>query len=408
MAYQTKPRGPSPRFNPISPTVMHLDLNSAFATMEQQANPLLRGVPLVVAASSKSFGCILASSREAKLWNVKTGMSVQEGRERCPFLVVREADPNKYRHIHQEIKSILDSYSDIVLAKSIDEFVINFPKSNTSSVLIKKAKQIQQEIKSRVGEHLTVSVGIAPTRFLAKLGSDLKRPDPFIIDVNNYLLVYNEIKLTDFSGINHRLASRLREQGIYTPLDFFAASEQKLKSAFRSVLSRDWYLRLHGWELDNKEVTRRTFGQSYVLPHPMGKTDWLPIMHKLTHKAARRMRMAGYSARGVHLYLRFKNRSSWHKGKSLATPVFQSSTLTSSLSALIPPHTPDVKGIAISLFNLSPLKTYQCELFTNTPRSYALTSAIDSLNTRYGPYCLHQASMLGSSGYVRDAISFGK
>src|SRR5688572_24295331 len=90
-------------FNPAIPNIMHIDLNSCFASVEQQANPLLRGKPLAVAAYDAPYGAILAPSVEAKLYGIKTGMSVREGRELCPFLVVREPDPPKYRQVHKQI-----------------------------------------------------------------------------------------------------------------------------------------------------------------------------------------------------------------------------------------------------------------------------------------------------------------
>ena len=322
-------------WNTQVPNVMHIDINSAFATIEQQANPLLRGVPLAVASNTQGFGCILAASREAKMWKVRTGMSVQEGKTRCPFMVVHGADPDKYRHIHQEIRKVLDHYSDQVIPKSIDEFVISFPNSPARTILAGRAREIQQEIRTRVGDWITVSIGISTNRLLAKLGSDLKHDEPFIIDNTNYLKVYQDLDVTDLCGISHQLAKRLRTQGVYNALDFALADINTLRSAFRSKLSRDWYLGLRGWEVSCHETKPpQSFGQSYVLPHPMKREDWLPILVKLTHKAARRMRTAGFSSRGVHLYLRFADRSSWRRGESLANPLFQDSDLTTLLSSL--------------------------------------------------------------------------
>lgn len=153
-------------FNPKPATCMHLDLNSCFATIEQQANPLLRGKPVAVAAYDSPGGCILTASVEAKRRGVVTGMRVKEGRLLCPDLVVLSPDPWKYRSIHLRLKQLLSHYTDAIYPKSIDEFVLNFegyPAYNKGMAMV--AREIKQRIKREIGEWLTVSVGIAPQLF---------------------------------------------------------------------------------------------------------------------------------------------------------------------------------------------------------------------------------------------------
>lgn len=398
------------QINPAPPLTLHLDLNSAFAAMEQQANPLLRGVPTVITARPGPHGCILAASYEAKLWGIKTGMQVAEGRERCPFLVTRPADPAKYRYIHREIKDILSLYTDRLVPKSIDEFTLDLAHTPSSTRAVLVGQEIQRKIRDRVGEWLTVSVGLAPSRFLAKLASDLKGTEPVVIDHLNLAKVYATLpNLPALPGINWRLERRLKEQGVHTPLDFARADLMTLRAAFRSVLSRDWYLRLRGWEVDSVEFSRRTFGQSYVLPRSLSRSGWLPILGKLVDKAARRMRAGGYSACGCHLLLRYQiGHGGYHRGHTQDRKLFLTPDLLKLASSLIPPRTPPVKHLAVTFFNLSPLAPYQCSLFTNTPAAHSLARAVDRLNERFGPYTLHAASMLGTEEHVHDAIAFGK
>src|SRR3989344_3586037 len=116
-------------FNPKPPTVMHIDLNSCFATVEQQANPLLRGKPLVVAAYTTGNGCILASSVEAKRLGVKTGMRVWEGKNLYPRLVVLPPDPEKYRWVNRKLRVLLSSYTPYLSVESIDEMVMDLGKT---------------------------------------------------------------------------------------------------------------------------------------------------------------------------------------------------------------------------------------------------------------------------------------
>ena len=112
-------------FNPKCSTILHIDLNSCFATIEQQANPYLRGKPVVVAAYATPAGCILAPSVEAKRYGIQTGTRVREGKKLCPNLIVLPPDPWKYRNVHLGLREILSSYTNDFNPKSIDEFVLN-------------------------------------------------------------------------------------------------------------------------------------------------------------------------------------------------------------------------------------------------------------------------------------------
>src|SRR5258708_7305853 len=116
-------------FNPKPSTILHIDLNSCFATIEQQANSFLRGKPVAVAAYVSPSGCIVAPSVEAKKFGVKTGMRVKDGKILCPNLIVLPPDPNKYRAVHILLKQLMESYTDKVTPKSIDEFILDLEGS---------------------------------------------------------------------------------------------------------------------------------------------------------------------------------------------------------------------------------------------------------------------------------------
>ncbi|KKU88404.1 MAG: Nucleotidyltransferase/DNA polymerase involved in DNA repair [Microgenomates group bacterium GW2011_GWF2_47_9] len=407
MDYQTKNF-----FNPAPASIMYLDINSCFASLEQQANPLLRGVPLVVAASNKPYGCILASSREAKLWGIKTGMLVGDAKNICPFLVTREADPNKYRQVHDTIEGILTKISDAVISKSIDEFVLDFHSFHYSEAkLLDLSREIMLLIKRQVGEWITVSIGLAPNNFLAKLASNLHKSAGLdLINSKNYLEIYDSVSLCDLHGINRRLEKRLKAQGIFTPRDFFYASPTKVKAAFQSVVSYDWYMRLRGWEVDDYQFARKSYGQSYVLPSPMQKPAWSPILAKLVDKAARRMRLSGYAARGVSLYLRFEGSDSSCHSHTQPKAVFTTSELLALTKSLYPQFSLDnpVKHLAVSFFDLLPLSISQLSLIDDVKKSTRLYQAIDKVNDRYGAYSLKLAALLGAGPHVKDAIAFGK
>ncbi len=386
---------------------MHIDLNSCFASVEQQANPLLRGKPVAVAAYAKSYGAILAPSVEAKLYGIKTGMSVRDALELCPFLIVREADPPKYRQVHKQIGDLLNDYSDHVISKSIDEFVLTLPSGSDP---VGVSREIKSRIKSEIGDYLRVSIGVSTNQILAKLASGLHKPDGFdIIDHTNYSEVYGRIKLQEFCGINIRNEARLHRVGIFTATQFYEADIQTLKSAFQSVLGRYWYTRLRGYEVDDVEFARRSYGQSYVLPHPMDIEEWRPILAKLIAKAARRLRSSGYYSTGIGLSLHFGDKSRWHTTHQGSSAIHDDANLLSFALSLYERDSPKklVKKIAVTCFGLE-TDTGQLSCLVDTTKQKSLVKSLDTLNDKWGEYSVTYGSFLGSSGHVRDAIAFGK
>ena len=224
--------------NKSLPHIMHIDLNSCFAIIEQQANRLLRGRPVGVAAYDTPRGFVLAASYEAKAKGIKLGVNVEQSRTLAPDIVIMTPDPAKYREAHRLFKKVLLEYSPDVTPKSIDEFVLNMENSPIlrnmrketqkmsgqdklemhNQAMLAIGKEIKIKIRRRLGEWVTVNIGIATNRFLAKYAAGFDKPDGMtLIDYRNLHSKYENMKLTDLPGINRRYRVRLRAQGIYTP-----------------------------------------------------------------------------------------------------------------------------------------------------------------------------------------------
>jgi DNA polymerase-4 len=154
------------------PQVMHIDLNSAFATAEQQAHPSLRGKPVgVTNRKVTDYGCVIAASYEAKDRGVKVGMRIDEAKSLVPELIVLESDPPKYHHVYQKLCAIMKSYSPHVTMKSIDEGIIDFHGTREAinpRPLIDIGHEIKQRVRDEIGSYMRINVGIGPNRFLAK------------------------------------------------------------------------------------------------------------------------------------------------------------------------------------------------------------------------------------------------
>lgn len=400
-------------FNSARPTVMHIDLNSCFASVEQQSNPFWRGKPLAVAAYTTPSGCILAASIEAKRYGIKTGMRVKDGKKLYPQLIVVKPDPPKYRFVHKQIGAILANYTGDMLAKSIDEYVLRlagYPILRTKT-MHELGVEIKKRIKCEVGDWLKVSIGIAPSGFLAKTASNIKKPDGLEeINKENVESVYKNMVLTDIHGINFRNAARLNSVGIYTPYEFYTASLQQLKSAFRSINAFYWYVRLRGWDIDDVEFGRKSFGNSYSLPQSKGNLEeLLPLTQKLIEKTGSRMRKKGYSSKGVQISLLFRDGSFWHKGRLLDHFVYDSRDIYKEVTKLLKtcPQIKPVHTLAESCFSLIPKSSLQLTLFEDELKKESLVKALDSINEIWGEFSVTPARMVSAKGAIEDRIAFG-
>lgn len=399
-------------FNPKPSTIMHIDMNSCFATVEQQANPHLRGKPVAVAAYTTPSGCIVAPSVEAKNLGIKVGMRVKDGKLVCPDLVVLEPDPWKYRSVHLALRKIIADYTNDFFPKSIDEFVLDIEGYPAfSKGILEVAREMKMRIKREVGEAITVSIGIAPNRFLAKVAAGLNKPDGLDeINKGNFEKVYSRLKLTDLCGIKTKNAIRLNSVGIYTVPDFYNAQVWQLKAAFQSILGYYWFVRLHGWEMDDVEFGRRSYGNSYALPKPLVTPEELsPILSKLVMKMGARLRRAGYKARGVHLSILYRDWSHWHKARSLSEALFDSRDIYKAAFKilLMSPYKKPVRELAVSVFGLLKSRLTQLELFEDVDKRERLVEAIDGVNERWGDFVVTPARMISASDAVPDRVAYG-
>lgn len=402
------------QLNHNEPAVMHIDLNSCFATVEQQANVHLRGKPLVIAAYTSPGGCVLAPSIEAKRFGVKTGMTVRDARLLCPQVIVRDPDPQLVKDVHVKFKNICRDYSPVVVPKSIDEVVMDFTGTPAfSRGLVPIAREIKQRFRKEIGEWISCNVGIAPNRFLAKLAASLHKPDGLdVIDHKNLLRIYGSVKLTDLNGINTRFQARLNAGGIFTPLQFLQAPEYVLrKQIFKSVVGYHWYMRLRGWEIDDVEFRRKSFGQEYALGKKTADPEELArLMMKLSEKMGRRLRASGNSARGIHVGIVYEDWTYWHRGRTLNQPMYTTMELfTKAMWVFNQQPVPKVVAkISVSCYDLEPASDMQPLLFdTVGEKLRRVSDALDDINDKYGEYVVTPAIMMGMKNLILERIAFG-
>lgn len=401
--------------NNQKPLTMHIDLNSCYAIIEQQANPLIRHKSVGVAAYDSPGGFIIASSYEAKRQNIKL-MRVKEAKAIDPKIIILTPDPEKYFDAHRRFRKILEQYTSNVTPKSIDEFVINF----TGSQAVQKGRnlatvgqEIKQRIKDDLGEYVTVNIGLAPNRFLAKIASGLDKPDGLdTITWQNLLNIYGQLSLTDLPGINTRYKARLNLAGIFTPLDFLNAPMQKLKNeVFKSIVGYYWYLRLRGHEVDDAPLATKSFGNDYAVGNKTSdREEVAKLLMKLCEKTGRRLRKHNYQAWGVFLGLGFEDRSWWGKSHRNKHPLYASADIFASIIHLLNQvnFPARVTHINISVFNISLANPQQFSLFDGTRLdNRSLAQALDSINDKYGEYTITPASIANMEDIIIKRVPFG-
>jgi len=398
--------------NRNQPFIMHVDLNSCFATIEQQANPLFRGKPIVVAAYNSPKGTVVAPSIEAKHYGIKTGMTVMEAKLLYPKVIVRTPDPPKYRAVHLQFRNIFKDYSPDVTPKSIDEAVIDFSKTHAlyNRGLPDIGREIKRRFRKEIGEWMRCSIGISTNRFLAKLAASLKKPNGLeTIDHTNVLSVYENVSLLDLNGINTRYEARLNAAGIFTPMEFYQASLETLKKqVFQSIVGYYWYLRLRGYEIDQVDFGRKSFGNMYALgKQTIDPKELAKLLLKLCEKTGRRLRKAGYKAQGVYVACVYTDFSFWHISRKVHVPLYTTQEIYRKALWLLnmSGYTKRVRNLAVSVSDLIPHHSEQLEMFAT--KSRAVAEAMDRINDKYGEFVITPALMMGMRETIIDRIAFG-
>lgn len=416
-------------YNPETPLVMHIDLNSCFATVEQQARPMLRGRPVAIVNRRTEHTMIVTASYEAKAMGVQLGVSLKEAKKLCPGLVGLESDPPKYRHVYHKLLDIMRDYSAHVTMKSIDEGVIDFHHA-TEAVKMRGLEaiglEIKQRLKDEIGCAMRCNVGISTNRFLAKTAAGLHKPDGLdIITSDNLRETLRTLKLTDLTGIAHHNEHRLNSIGIYTPLEFLDTDSKTLHDmVFKSICGEQWHQRLRGWEVDDVEHDLKSAGRQYVLEsRNLSYKEILQRLHHLCESTGQKVRSQGKVARGVMVWATTygdqpmeksggwevrRGGRYWHSRRMSLMPFFSDQAIYTQAEQLFRAAPPNIRSIGVTAYEISDDTDPQLSIFGDEiARERSITGAVDEINDRYGTRVIHSADTLGTGMYVKQKIPFG-
>jgi DNA polymerase-4 len=393
--------------------VMHNDLNSCFATIEQQSRPMLRGRPVAITNRITPNACIIAASYEAKAKGIKVGMRRREAEAICKDIIFAETEPSKYIFVHEKLKHIMQDYSSDVVMKSIDEGVINLAAA-PPHIKTRDRTEIGREIKRRllteVGDYMRCNVGIASNRFLAKLAAELHKPDGLDeITPTNQRAIFATLELTDLPGINTRMERRLNAVNIFTPLQFLDADEATLvKLVCKSKDGSKWYRRLRGIEVDDACSDIKTVGRQFVLDgRNLSRPETEARFVHLAEDVGYRLRSKNLYARGIYVWT-YDFHDGYNHRQFIAKEAFNSdhdiARLTRELFRQLPCP---VRIIGITLYKLQSFADPQLCLEQDVKdRAAAICAVKDQINLRFGSRKIHCADTLGTE-QVKCKIPFG-
>jgi len=401
--------------NKESPKIMHIDLNSAFATTEQQAHPSLRGRAMGVTNRLSKECCVIAASYEAKALGIKVGCRRSEAMALCPDFVMLETDAPKYHKVYEKLVRIMKDYSPNIKMKSIDEGIIDFhgmePVLNGRS-LVDIGNEIKLRVKRDIGDYMRINVGIGPNRFLAKQAAGWHKPDGLdVIDHRNLRDYYSQMTLTDLCGIATRNEARLNSFGIMTPLQFLDAGEYMLKKrVFQSIVGHYWYQRLRGYEIDDYETNLGMVGRQWVVKDPSHKDDYLlPCLSFLCETTGMKLRFRNVEARGICVWATFRNGEFWRAKRMFKSSFYTNQEIYRRALEQFSnrPNGAVVNTIGIYCYGLEPSKRSQLELFEDVAKKDWLTKSVDEINDFYGAFTVHSATTINGKKVIKQKIPFG-
>lgn len=400
--------------NTERPLIMHIDLNSCFATVEQQARPMLRGRPIAIINRRTDSTSIVTASYEAKARGVKVGMKLKEAKLLVPDIIGIESDPPKYRYVYHKLLDIMNDYSAHVTMKSIDEGVIDFHDTTAaiqSATLESIGLEIKQRLKDEIGVWMRCNIGIATNRFLAKTAASLNKPDGLDeITAANLRQTLAKLKLTDLTGIASHNERRLNAVGIFTPLEFLETDVVTLeKVVFKSIVGQHWYKRLRGWEVDDREFDVKRVGRQYVLEQfNLPYAQVIRRLHHLCESVGSRLRGQGKSARGIYVYAKTQDHQYWHASFIAISAFYTDQTIFTLARQLFNNAPSGLREIGVHCYELQDIDEPQLSLFIDQAmRERQITSAIDHINKRFGDRTIHSLDTLGTGIYVKQKVPFG-
>lgn len=395
--------------------ILHLDMNAFYCSVHEAEEPeRYKGKPTAVAGSvEQRRGIIVTSSYAARAKGIKTGMTVREGQRRCPDLLLIKPDFNLYRTYSRGFMAIARQYTPLVEAVSIDECYLDITGSSTFGEPLEIAHAIQDRIGAEW--NLPCSIGIAPNKLLAKMASDMQKPNGFtVLRIRDVPHMLWHMPCDMLFGIGGKTAEKLEKLNIRTIGQLAAAEETMLVKHFGVVGS--WMKAAsHGY--DNAPVNadrerNKSIGHTTTLPKNVtDREEAHRILLNLADQTGRRMRHQKLMAKALQIVIRKPDMTTFNRSATLDAPTDSAADIHREACKLFDKHWKEdqpirLLGITLQNLTLQSETAVQLDLFNyeEQPRKAALTRAMDMLRDKFGEDAVLTAGMLGDdpSALIRN------
>ena len=294
--------------------VLYIDMNSFFASVEQQLDVTLRGRPVGITAMENDKGSCVAASYEAKAFGVKTGTSVREARQLCPDIQFRASRHRLYVKYNLKVAEILDNFAELDKIRSVDEFQLILSGEATKLEGARKlVTRMKRAVAEELGECLRFSAGIGPNHLLAKIAGKLQKPDGFRwLDNENMPGALSHLALDDLPGISKGMGARLAAAGVGDIASLVALDPRHARRIWNSVEGERFVRMLQGMDIPLAATKRGGFGNSKVLAPEFRKPEEAYLVSRwLVEKAAARLRQDDRTAARFSVQISMMNRPTW-------------------------------------------------------------------------------------------------
>ncbi|WP_035710325.1 DNA polymerase IV, partial [Salibacterium aidingense] len=374
--------------------IFHIDMNSFYASVERNHDPSLKGKPLAIAGNPRERkGIVVTASYEAREYGVKTTMPVWEALKKCPSLIIRKPDFEKYRAASAQLFQFLEEYTDLVEPVSIDEGFMDVTSAFKERNILEMASEIQNRLQRELA--LPSSIGIAPGKFLAKMASDMKKPLGITVLRKRELPEKLwPLPVGEMHGVGKKTAEKLKRLHIHTIGELAAQSQFTLKDRF-GVMGIKLHERANG--VDDRDVDPeaaqevKSVGNSTTMSYDVTqKQELKQIIAQLSEKVEQRMKRKGVCSNNIQLTIRYSDRQTITRSRQLLNPMFSKEEINTQAAELLDKYwnTKPVRLLGVTGLNVLPVtQAYkQLDLFSYQKdiQEMQITQTVSQLKEKFG------------------------
>jgi DNA polymerase-4 len=383
----------------------HIDMDAFFSAIEQNANPGLKGKPVIVCGDPHRRSVVATASYEARKYGLRSGMPIGEAKRLCPDGIYITGNPQKYVYTSVQILKTLREFTSLIEPFSVDEAFLEFEDIDYETAE-KKARQIKMRIRE---EHkLSCSIGIGPNKIVAKMASDVHKPDGLtVIKEGGFLRLFGAMDVRTLWGIGEKSAAKLNSLGIRTVWDLARTPEKTLRDIFGEYGS---YLKMTANGIDDsplvpyyKGIDPKSIGHEYTLAADTdNKNNLLSTLMRLSEQVGRRVRKEGFLCDTVTVKIRYENFKTITRQRKLDKHFERDDILFETAKSLFEPNYNGrkIRLLGVSASGLVRKDDYRIDPIFNLDRKHnVFVRVADSIKDRFGE------NSIGRGGSIRSQPS---